>query len=45
MFVLGYSGVLQSLGKGFTLFFKYYTEAKLSKLEASGFELFEQYGE
>jgi len=41
MFVLGYSGALQSLGKGFTPFFKYYTEAELSKLEASGLKLIE----
>jgi hypothetical protein len=41
MFVLVYSGALQSLGKGFTLFFKNYTEAELGKLEASGFELIE----
>ena len=41
MFVLGYSGTLQSLGKGFTLFFKYYTEVELSKLEASELKLIE----
>ena len=37
MFAIGYSGVLQYVGKKATLFFKYYTEAELKKLEASGF--------
>ena len=37
LFLFSYSGGLQWLGKKGTLFFKYYTEAELRKLEASGF--------
>ena len=37
LFLLGYSGAFQAAGKGLTLFFKYYTDAELQKLEASGF--------
>jgi len=37
LFLLGYSGAVQSIAKTGTLFFKYYTEAELRKLEASGF--------
>jgi hypothetical protein len=37
LFILGYSGAIQSIAKTGTLFFKYYTDAELRKLEASGF--------
>jgi hypothetical protein len=36
LFWFGYSGAFQSIAKTGTLFFKYYTEAELRKLEASG---------
>jgi hypothetical protein len=35
--LFGYSGAVQSIAKTGTLFFKYYTDAELKKLEASGF--------
>ena len=36
-FVLGYSGVFQSIGKWGTVFLKNYAEAELAKLEANSF--------
>ncbi|MYD75815.1 MAG: hypothetical protein F4093_04990 [Gammaproteobacteria bacterium] len=37
MFFLGYSGALEPVGKAFVVFFKFYTEAELIKLSATGF--------
>ena len=35
--MFSYAGGLQAVGKTATLFFKYYTDAELKKLEAGGF--------
>ena len=37
LFVFAAAGGIHELGKWFTVFFKYYTEAELHKLEAAGF--------